>query len=60
MLKGRCIFHFTGFNIYEDEVQNELFVATNILGEMNTQSSILHTVYEENLFKEFITLASLD
>lgn len=60
MLKGRCTFHFTGFNIYEDEVQNELFVATNILGEMNTQSSILHTVYEENLFKEFITLASLD
>lgn len=48
-LKGRCRFHFTGFNTYDDDVQNELFVATNIFGEMNTESSIQCTVYEENL-----------
>lgn len=41
------MFHFTGFNTYEDDVQNELFVGTNIIGEMNTQPSILYTVYEK-------------
>lgn len=27
------MFHFRSFNIWEDEVQDELFLATNILGE---------------------------
>lgn len=41
--------YFTSFNTYENDMQNEPFVATNILGEMNIQSSILYTVLEENL-----------
>lgn len=42
--------HFTHFNTSENDMQNDLFVATDILGEMNIQSSILYTVFEESLF----------
>lgn len=48
------MFHFTGFNTYKDDMQNELFVATNRLGEQNTQSSIPYTVYEEFFFKNLL------
>lgn len=49
-VKRKIYVPFHSFNTYEDDVQNELFVGTNILGEKNTQPSILYTVYEENLF----------
>lgn len=45
------MFHFTSFNTYEDDEQNELFVGANIIGEMNTQPSILYTVYEKKFLR---------
>lgn len=39
--------YFRRFNTYKNDMQNDLFVATDILGETNTQPSIPYIVFEK-------------